>query len=582
MNAHVFVDAENVSPDVTFRVVEFFGTEHTITKVDIVAKEDALSYKYRNLDPNLFRVQNCYYGKNSADTWLCVEIVRAIVDEPALELVIIVSSDKDFLPAIKFAADFGKKIFIVSNGIVHKNLTAHMKTLGIDRDAVELKDFRCGFDELSQRLAPFLSQMNYETQRFFYRHGDEVRLIFVRRVNGKLCEVPFVEGMSVDIFRRELREMHVIAPKRSIYAFCTQNFLKVVDERVHFLSEEEILPPVTQIESVDKFLKRNADNVRKIFVKHADKLYELPFADGMPLEMFGRLLRERKIIGKTFAPSKVAEKSLLVVRDGKLFLPTEDELKKLCNALDDNVDEFFLEHAADIRKIFVKHGQKVFELPFVDGMSLEVFGRLLRNQKVIAATGNPAKIAEKSLLTVRRGKVFLPTEDELARNFVDQTGLDEKFFEEIGDDIQMIFVKSANKVVEIPFADGMSLDTFTELLRRKNLAGRPSTVKRLADENSFAICDGKVFRTNEPPVVREKVYVNVDDYLNEHALRIRTLEIRNDGQKFSIPFVDGMPLNVFALLLHERKIISSLTLPASVLKQSSLVVRNEKVFRKEV
>ena len=581
MNAHVFVDAENVSPDVTFRVVEFFGAAHTITKVDIVAKEDTLSYKYRGLDPNLFRVQNCFYGKNSADTWLCIEIVRAIVDEPDLELIIIISSDKDFLPAIKFAADFGKKIFIVSNGVVHKNFSAHMKTLGINPDAVELKDFRCGFDELSQKLAPFLSQMNYETQRFFYRHGDEVRLIFVRRVNGKLCEVPFVEGMSVDVFRRELREMHILGMKRTFYGFCTQNFLKVVDERVHLLTEEEILPPVTQIDTVDKFLTRHAADVRKIFVKHADKLFELPFADGMPLDMFGKLLRERKIIGKTFSPSKVAEKSLLVVRDGKLFMPTEDELNQLCNAQDDNVDEFFLEHAADIRKIFVKHGQKVFELPFVDGMSLEVFGKLLRSQKVIAATGNPAKVAEKSLLTVRRGKVFLPTEDELAGNFATQSGVDEKFFAEIGDNVQMIFVKSANKTVEIPFADGMSLNTFTELLRRKNLAGRPSTVKRLVEQNSLEIRDGKVFRTDKPPV-SEEVPVSVDDYLNRHALQIRTLEIYCGVEKFSIPFVEGMPLDVFGLLLHERKIISSVNQRLSVVEQNPLVVRNEKVFSKEV
>ncbi|MBQ9496061.1 MAG: NYN domain-containing protein, partial [Selenomonadaceae bacterium] len=101
MIAHVFVDAENIPPSVTFKVVEHFGQEHTITRVDIVAKKDTMPYKYRGLDKNIYRVQNCFYGKNSADTWLCMEMVRAIIDEPDLELIIIVSSDKDFLPAIK-------------------------------------------------------------------------------------------------------------------------------------------------------------------------------------------------------------------------------------------------------------------------------------------------------------------------------------------------------------------------------------------------------------------------------------------------------------------------------------------------
>ena len=496
MNAHVFVDAENVSPDVTFRVVEFFGREHAITKVDIVAKEDTLPFKYRGLDPKIFRVQNCFYGKNSADTWICIEIVRAIIDEPALELVIIISSDKDFLPAIKFAADFDKKIFIVSNGITHKNLSAHMKTLGIKPDAVELKDFRCGFDELSQKLSPFLPLMNFDTQKFFFDHGDEVRMILVRRSSGKICEIPFVEGMSVDIFRNELRELRILGTKRTVYGFCTQNFLKVVDEQVYFFSEEEILPPVTQIETVDKFLSRRAADIRKIFIKHAEKLFEIPFADGMPIDIFGKLLRERKIIGKTFPPLKVAEKSMLVVHDGKIFLPTEDELEKICDAQADNVDKFFLDNAEAIRKVFVKQGQKIFEIPFVDGMSLELFGKLLRGQKILAPTGNPAKIAEKSLLVVRRGKVFLPTEDELEKSY-DELAADEKFFAEHAEAVRKISVKHAGKTLELPFVDEMPLEIFGEMLKRRNIAGRPATVKKFASQNSFVVRGGKVFFNGE-------------------------------------------------------------------------------------
>ncbi|MBE8951457.1 MAG: hypothetical protein SR3Q1_12860, partial [Quinella sp. 3Q1] len=57
MIAHVFVDAENIPPSVTFKVVEYFGKEHTITRVDIVAKEDTLPYRYRNLDEKIYRVQ---------------------------------------------------------------------------------------------------------------------------------------------------------------------------------------------------------------------------------------------------------------------------------------------------------------------------------------------------------------------------------------------------------------------------------------------------------------------------------------------------------------------------------------------
>ncbi|MBR1647774.1 MAG: NYN domain-containing protein [Selenomonadaceae bacterium] len=590
MNAHVFVDAENVSPDVTFRVVEFFGREHAITKVDIVAKEDTLSFKYRNLDPKIFRVQNCFYGKNSADTWICIEIVRAIIDEPELELLIIISSDKDFLPAIKFAADYDKKIFIVSNGVTHKNFSAQMKTLGINPASVQLKDFRCGFDELSQKLSPFLPLMTYDTQKFFFAHGDEVRLILVRRSSGKICEVPFVEGISVDIFRRVLRELRILGMKRTIYEFCRQNFLKVVDEQIYFLTEEEILPPVTQVETVDKFLSRRAADVRKIFVKHAEKIFEIPFADEMPIDIFGKLLREKKIIGKTFSPLKVAEKSMLVVRNGKVFLPTEDELEKICDAQEDNVDKFFMDNAEDIRKIFVKQGQNLVEIPFVDGMSLEMFGKLLRGQKIISATGNPAKIAEKSLLNVRRGKVFLPTEDELEKNY-EELSAEEKFFVEHAEDVRNVSVKHAGKTFELPFVDGMPFEIFSAVLSQRKIAGRSASIKKFAAKNSFVIRDGKVYvpsvylqsqkLTVENPPPQKLTFEKssaVDEYLNEHALQICTAQILHDGQKFSIPFVEGMPLNIFGLLLHERKIISGFTLPVTVAEKNSLVVRDEKIF----
>ena len=39
MIAHVFVDAENIPPSVTFKVVEHFGREHTITKVESSPKK---------------------------------------------------------------------------------------------------------------------------------------------------------------------------------------------------------------------------------------------------------------------------------------------------------------------------------------------------------------------------------------------------------------------------------------------------------------------------------------------------------------------------------------------------------------
>ena len=495
--AHVFVDAENVPPDVTFRVVDYFGKEHKITQVDIVGKEETLPYKYRDLNRQLFRVQNCFYGKNTADTWICMEMVRAIIDEPDLELIIIISSDKDFLPAIKFAVDFEKKILIVSNGTGHKNLKTQLQKLRVPLESVELKDFRCAFDETSQRLSRFLPFLWYDSQKILFENADKLKFILLRKNNGKICEVPFVEGINVNDFRQMLRELKVFAPKTSIYSFCARNFLKVKDERVYFLNEKEILPPVTEIETVDKFLSRNAADVIKIFIKHGDKIFEIPFVNGMPLDLFGKLLRQKKIIGKTVSAAKVAEKSLLIVRDEKVYLRGEEELEKICSRMIDNVDQFFYEHLQEIKKIFVAHGQKVFEVPFVNGMPLDIFGKLLRGKKIIGSTASPKAIAEKSLLAVKGGKVYLRDESDLEKVFEAKLSDVDKFFYEHASELRTIFIKTPKKIFEMPFVDGMSFELFSEMLGKKNIAGRPSAVKNIAAQSLLAIRDGKVYLLQE-------------------------------------------------------------------------------------
>ncbi len=583
MVAHVFVDAENVPPDVTFRVVEHFGKEHKITQVDIVGKEESLPLKYRDLDRRLFRVQNCFYGKNSADTWICIEIVRAIIDEPDLELIIILSSDKDFLPAIKFAADYEKKIFIVSDGKSHRNLKTQLQNIRVPPGAVELKDFRCAFDEVSQRLSQFLPLLWYDSQKILMDNADLLKFILVRKQNGKICEVPFLEGINVNDFRQMLRELKVFAPKMSIYRFCASNFLKVKNECVYLMKEEEILPPITQLETVDKFLSRNAADVIKIFVKHGEKIFEIPFVNGMPLELFGKLLRQKKIIGKTVAVSKVAEKSLLTVREEKVYLRGEEELEKICNDLADNVDQFFLEHKDEIKKIFIKHGQKIFEIPFVNGMSLENFGKLLRGKKIIGVTVSPKSIAEKSLLAVKGGKVYLRDEDDLKKVFEESLSDVDKFFNEHANELRMIFIKQGQKIFEMPFVDGMSVELFGKMLSQKNIAGRPSTVKNIAAQSLLDIREGKVFLLKEEELAAayEEFYENVDDYLNEHALEIRSVTIRRGRDFFEIPFVNGMPLKIFGKLLVERKIIVGFTSPLTIAEESSLIMRDEKIYLRQ-
>ncbi len=409
MIAHVFVDAENIPPSVTFKVVEHFGKEHTITKVDIIAKEDTLPYKYRNLDEKIYRVQNCFYGKNSADTWLCFEMVRAIIDEPDLELIIIVSSDKDFLPAIKFAVDFDKKILIVSNGAGHKTLIEQLKILNVNPDAVELKDFRLKFGDVPSKLERFLPLLSFGIKKYLFDREDRIKFILVKK-GGQIFEVPFVAGMTINIFGRLLRELNILNYGDSLRSFISKNFLRLTrSNRIYFCSEAELSAP-THAEQIEKFFSEHAEETIKIFIKHNSKLSEIPFVNGMPLTLFGRFLREKKIIGRNSSTIKIAAQSLLDVRDGKVYLIAEDELEAAQDDLEIDLEGYFAEHTAEIRTISIVHDGNIFSIPFVDGILIKMFGKLLRERKIIDRKILPEEVIADNELVLRGEKVFINKE----------------------------------------------------------------------------------------------------------------------------------------------------------------------------
>ncbi len=579
MIAHVFVDAENISPSVTFKVVEHFGKEHTITKVDIVAKEETLPARYRNLDEKLYRVQNCFYGKNSADTWLCMEVVRAIIDEPDLELIILVSSDKDFLPVIKFAVDFEKKVFVVSSGEGHRTLAEQLKILNVDSAAVELKDFRLKFGDVPRRLEKLLPLMSFNTKKYFFDREDRIKFILVKR-GEQLFEVPFISGMNALTFRRLLRELNVIGWSASLQIFVDENFLKLSRDRVYFRTEAEISEP-TPAELVANYLAAHAAELRTILIKHNERLTEIPFADGMPLDVFGKMLRERKIIGKTASILQTAERSLLKVFDGKVYLRSEEEQELAFESTIKNVDEYLSFHAAELKRILIKHNGKTCEVPFVNGITLELFGKLLREQNIIGKSVSATSVARKNFLDVRDGRIYLCGEERLSELYAEATGdLAGYFYQNEAKTIK-IFVKRDGKLFEIRFINGMPLSLFELLLRNANIIGKKASAVKVAANSLLAIRDERVWLMDEDELAtaQDDLDTNVDAYLNAHALDIRTTKILRGGQVHSIPFVAGMPLKVFGKLLRERHIIDRTVSAEKVAVSNGLTVRDEKVFK---
>ena len=68
-------------------------------------------------------------------------------------------------------------------------------------------------------------------------------------------------------------------------------------------------------------------------------------------DIFGKLLREKKIIGKGVSIQQFAEKNLLKIVDGKIFLCDEEEQAAAYGNTIKNVDEYFSFHAAELKKM---------------------------------------------------------------------------------------------------------------------------------------------------------------------------------------------------------------------------------------
>ena len=121
---------------------------------------------------------------------------------------------------------------------------------------------------------------------------------------------------------------------------------------------------------------------------------------------------------------------------------------------------------------------------------------------------------------------------------------------------------------------------FGELLHSKQILGRNSSIKKLAAQSLLDVRNDRVYLIpeDEMDAALDDVQVNVDGFFNTNALKIKSISIRYGGEKFDLPFVNGMPLKVFGKLLRERKIIDRKISAEEVLADNRLELRGDKIF----
>lgn len=235
MNIHVFIDAENVPPTPVIEAYDFLKNEHNVYRCDVVGKLVNLPAMYKKRQGKDFHIQNSDFGKNSADLWLTVEIIRAIFEEPQLELLAIFSNDRDFVPVIDFAVEKRKQVLLLVVESQYKAIYNTLRKMHINRNFVTLATLKVepSFESIKVAELPV-------GNREYYRKRYQGKTIFAKR-GKQFIELPFIDGMRLDQFTHLMRYYGIWNRKKKPHKAVRELSLSLRDDCVWYQSEQEML-----------------------------------------------------------------------------------------------------------------------------------------------------------------------------------------------------------------------------------------------------------------------------------------------------------------------------------------------------
>gem|GEM_PF-1915775 len=526
MNAHVFIDAENIPPEIGFRTVARFRRDYTICRADIIGKRDTLSAKYLSAGTP-YHFQNCYYGKNSADTWLCVEIAKTIFQEPDIEAIIIVSSDRDFLPAIKLAVEKKKIIILVSNGEGHQNFRRLLRELKINVDDVQLVDYRDGL---------------------------------------------------------ELTETSTKKKKRSLADLMKDATPTFVDTHESKLKKfyQKMLP------ATESFFRKREDQVKFIFIKYANQNVEVPFIDGMNLATFTSILRELRTTGKKTNIENLLARNLLYVKSKKVYQSQLDEKVEVdkieevkttspFDNLSGHIVEYFTANNSKVKIIFVKRGEELIEVPFVDGMSEQLFLQMLLAKNVIKTDSDLEKVLKESFLKNVGEKIYF--------NFAEENDAEEDFSAEI-ENMQTVFINFGGELIEVPFFAGIAYQDFLEILSYFGIVGDQKFIHKVIKDSMLVISAGKIYLAKDKEFFSDSAaetlsYLSAETlkFISANETRLKFVNVTYEGFFYEIPFVSGMTYGQAAKILLDMEVITKFEDARKVLIGNGFRIINGSIYR---
>ena len=427
MSAYIFIDAENVKPEIGFMAVEKFSCEYFVEQVEVIGNESNISSKYLEAG-NQYQVKNCFFGKNSADTWLCTEIAKTIFEKPEVDVIIIISSDRDFLAAVKLVTDKKKKIIFVSDGNGHKNLKALLYDLRINPDLIELVDFKNislpekkkGAGNSVEIFSPnpainklcelCKKPLPSHSKNFFTKNEANIQFIPVTH-DGKEIAIPFMEGINLSTLTNILMALKIIPNGRTLLKILDENALTIENNCVyHVKTIDTSEPEEDAFNAVIDYFTAHAAESKNIFIKFKGNLQEIPFVDGISLEIFSELLKGYEISTDAAEIKKIIADSFLDLRDDKIYFKSEetfsDELNDALKKIPPQALEYIRKHQETLQLVSIAHNDKISKIPFADGMHLGIFVNMLRTLQIIGKKVSSVKLLEDNGFTVENNFVY--------------------------------------------------------------------------------------------------------------------------------------------------------------------------------
>ena len=429
MSAHIFIDADNIKPEIGFKAIKKFSNDYFIEQVYIVGNETTLSSKYLETS-DIYNIKNCFFGKNSADTWLCTEIAKTIFEKPEVDTIILVSSDRDFLAAIKLATDQKRKVIFVSDGNGHRNLKAMFYDLRINPDLIELVDFKTELtisentapkemknnlpenfspNQTAGKLREFMKKFSPQMQTFFTKHEHELKFMSINHA-GKFFEIPFIDGINISTFTNILVALKIISDGKSVPNIIAENPLKLEKNKIYQAEKKVTASEKTPYDDVINYFVAHASETKNIFIKNNGKIHEVPFTNGISLSMFSRLLKGYAITDDAQKIKKIITDSFLSLRDNKIYFQSEEklsaELKPYLKKIPSEALEFIKQHEDKLKIVSIAHNDAVHKVPFVEGINLSMFVHMLRHLKIIGKNAASQKILIANGFTVKDNQVY--------------------------------------------------------------------------------------------------------------------------------------------------------------------------------